>query len=84
VSEALAAYLSVPVDGYGRPIFLGVGLLDRDVPPNSTLTLVEQLRQRGQDLTFAATPIRTTAARCRPHSDSTPFLRMALGGGAGG
>ncbi|WP_374193340.1 alpha/beta hydrolase family protein [Mycolicibacterium sp. S2-37] len=83
VSGALAAYLGVPVDGYDRPIFLGVGLLDRDVPPNSTLTLAEQMRQHGQDVTLHVYPDRDHSGTV-PASlpDSTPFLRMALAGGS--
>ncbi|MCK0175023.1 S9 family peptidase [Mycolicibacterium sp. F2034L] len=85
VSEALAAYMGVPVDGYDRPIFLGVGLRDRDVPPNSSLTLADQLRDHGQDVTLRVYPEQDHSGTV-PASlpDSTPFLRTALGGGASG
>jgi len=36
VSEALDEYMGTPVSGYDRPIFLGAGLLDRDVPAKSS------------------------------------------------
>ena len=39
VSEALDEYMGTPVSGYDRPIFLGAGLLDRDVPAKSSLLL---------------------------------------------
>ncbi len=34
VSQALDQYMGTPVSGYDRPIFLGAGLLDRDVRPD--------------------------------------------------
>lgn len=85
VSEALAAYMGIPVTGYDRPIFLGVGLLDRDVPPNSSLTLAEQLREHGQDVTLRVYPDQDHSGTV-PASvpDSTPFLAAALGGGPAG
>jgi hypothetical protein len=84
-AEALDAYMGTPVSGYDRPIFLGVGLLDRDVPPNSTLTLYDQLKANGQDVTLRVYPEQDhsgTVLASLP--DSTPFLRTALAGGTGG
>ncbi|WP_082698778.1 lipase family protein [Mycobacterium sp. GA-2829] len=81
-AEALDAYMGTPVSGYDRPIFLGVGLLDRDVPPNSTLTLNDQLTANGEDVTLRVYPDEDhsgTVLASLP--DSTPFLRAALAGG---
>ncbi|WP_193043993.1 alpha/beta hydrolase family protein [Mycolicibacterium baixiangningiae] len=84
-AEALDAYMGLPVSGYDRPIFLGVGLLDRDVPPDSTLSLYDQLSANGQDVTLRVYPDQDhggTVLASLP--DSTPFLRTALAGGQGG
>jgi hypothetical protein len=79
--EALDTYMGIPVSGYDRPIFLGVGLRDRDVPPNSTLGLYEQLSANGQDATLRVYPDQDhsgTVLASLP--DSTPFVRTALAG----
>lgn len=84
-AEALDAYLGTPTSGYDRPLFLGVGLLDRDVPPNSTLTLYDQLTANHQDVTLRVYPDQDhsgTVLASLP--DSTPFLRTALAGGVSG
>ncbi|WP_110797648.1 prolyl oligopeptidase family serine peptidase [Mycolicibacterium setense] len=80
-AEALDAYLGTPTSGYDRPIFLGVGLRDRDVPPNMTLQLEEQLRANGQDVTLKVYPDEDhsgTVLASLP--DSTPFLAAAFAG----
>ena len=84
-AAALDAHLGIPVDGYDRPIFLGVGLLDRDVPPSSTLSLHDQLSANHQDVTLRVYPDDDhsgTVLASLP--DSTPFLQTALGGGVNG
>ncbi|MHC9296481.1 alpha/beta hydrolase family protein [Mycobacterium sp. LTG2003] len=81
VSDALDAYLGTPTSGYDRPIFLGVGLLDHDVPPNMSMQLNDRLRANGQDVTLKI-------YRDEDHSgtvlaslpDSTPFLRALFDG----
>jgi hypothetical protein len=83
-ADALGTYMGTPVSGYDRPIFLGVGLLDRDVPPDSTLSLYDQLSANGQDVTLRVYPDEDhsgTVLASLP--DSTPFLQTALAGGAG-
>ncbi|KHO22243.1 lipase [Mycolicibacterium setense] len=80
-AEALDAYLGTPTSGYDRPIFLGVGLQDRDVPPNMTLQLDDQLRANGQDVTLKVYPDEDhsgTVLASLP--DSTPFLAAAFAG----
>ncbi|MGE2712576.1 lipase family protein [Mycolicibacterium litorale] len=84
-AEALDEYLGIPVSGYDRPLFLGVGLRDRDVPPTSTLSLYDQLTANRQDVTLRVYEDQDhsgTVLASLP--DSTPFLRTALAGGAGG
>jgi acetyl esterase/lipase len=80
VSEALDAYLGTPDRGYDRPIFLGVGLLDRDVPPQSTLTFYDQLVANHQNVELRVYPDQDhsgTVLASLP--DSTPFLKAAFG-----
>ncbi|OBG91299.1 lipase [Mycobacterium sp. E136] len=74
-TEAIDTYMGIPADGYDRPIFLGVGLLDRDVPPDLTLRFADELTANGQDVTLKVYPDEDhsgTVLASLP--DSTPFL----------
>ncbi|ODQ87319.1 lipase [Mycolicibacterium flavescens] len=74
-TEAVDAYMGIPADGYDRPVFLGVGLRDRDVPPELTLRFSEQLSANGEDVTLKVYPEQDhsgTVLASLP--DSTPFL----------
>jgi dipeptidyl aminopeptidase/acylaminoacyl peptidase len=73
--------MGTPSTGFDRPIFLGVGLLDRDVPPESTLTFYDQLVANNQDVTLRIYPEDDhsgTVLASLP--DSTPFLQKAFTG----
>ena len=75
VSQALDDYMGTPVSGYDRPIFLGVGLLDRDVPPKSSLTLYDQLRANNQDVVLKVYPDEDHSGTVLASmGDSTPFV----------
>jgi hypothetical protein len=79
MADALHAFMGTPSTGFDRPIFLGVGLLDRDVPPESTLTFYDQLVANNQDVTLRIYPEDDhsgTVLASLP--DSTPFLRQAF------
>lgn len=79
ISEALDAYMGTPDRGYDRPIFLGVGLLDRDVPPQSTLTFYDQLVANHQNVELRVYPDQDhggTVLAALP--DSTPFLKAVF------
>ena len=81
IADALRAFMGTPSTGFDRPIFLGVGLLDRDVPPESTLTFYDQLVANNQDVTLRIYPEEDhsgTVLASLP--DSTPFLRQAFSG----
>ncbi|MDF1898711.1 alpha/beta hydrolase family protein [Mycolicibacterium smegmatis] len=79
VDAALDAYMGTPTSGYDRPIFLGVGMQDRDVPPNLTLQLDEALRANGQDVTLKVYPDEDHSGTVLASvPDSTPFLRAAF------
>jgi acetyl esterase/lipase len=81
IRQALADYMGTPVTGYDRPIFLGVGLKDRDVPPSSTLKFADQLKANGQDVTLKIYPDDDhSSAVLTSMADSTPFLRAQFEG----
>lgn len=81
IRQALADFMGTPVTGYDRPIFLGVGLKDRDVPPSSTLKFADQLKANGQDVTLKIYPDDDhSSAVLTSMADSTPFLRAQFAG----
>lgn len=80
MADALYEFMGTPSTGFDRPIFLGVGLLDRDVPPESTLTFYDELVANNQNVTLRIYPEEDhsgTVLASLP--DSTPFLRTAFG-----
>ncbi|QCB51706.1 lipase [Rhodococcus sp. PAMC28707] len=82
--DALKEYLSVPVDGYDRPIFLGQGLIDTMVPSPLSVPLVAGLIAHGQDVTYV--PYLYSGGEFVGHEgsmiasmgDSTPFVHRLL------
>ncbi|CAN5733331.1 prolyl oligopeptidase family serine peptidase [soil metagenome] len=80
MNMALDDYLTTPTGGYDRPLFLGVGLQDHDVPPESTLTLYDQLVANGQDVELRVYPDQDhTGTVLASMMDSTPFLQRVFG-----
>ncbi|AQA01833.1 alpha/beta hydrolase [Mycobacterium sp. MS1601] len=78
-AEALNDFMGTPSTGFDRPIFLGVGLLDRDVPPQSTLTFYDQLVANNQNVVlhvYSEEDHSGTVLASLP--DSTPFLAHAF------
>lgn len=76
---ALDEFMGTPTDGYDRPIFLGQGLLDTDVPPVSTQTLYRQLVDNHQDVELHIYPDQDhsgTVTASMP--DSTRFLHRIM------
>ena len=79
VDETLGRFMGVPVEGYDRPIFLGAGLQDTDVPAVSSLTLNQQLVDHNQDVELHIYPTEDhsgTVIASMP--DSTRFLQRVL------
>jgi Secretory lipase/Prolyl oligopeptidase family len=77
--EALHTFMGTPSTGFDRPIFLGVGLRDRDVPPTSTLSLYDQLVANNQNVTLRIYPEEDHSGTVLASLvDSTPFLRQAF------
>ena len=76
IDQALAEYMGTPVSGYDRPIFLGVGLLDRDVPPSSTLTFSDELMANGQNVELRVYPDQDHSGTVLASiADTTPVLQ---------
>lgn len=76
---ALARYMGTPYSGYDRPIFLGQGLLDTDVPAPSALSLYAQMRAANQPVELHVYPSKDhsgTVLASMP--DSTPFLARIM------
>ena len=79
--RALADFMGTPISGYDRPIFLGVGLKDRDVPPSSTLKFADQLKANGQDVALYVYPEDDHSSTVLTSmADSTPFLQAQFAG----
>lgn len=79
VRAGLADYMGTPYDGYDRPIFLGQGLLDTDVPAPSALSLYAQMRAADQPVELHVYPTEDhsgTVLASMP--DSTPFLSRIM------
>ncbi|MBS1691051.1 MAG: prolyl oligopeptidase family serine peptidase [Actinobacteria bacterium] len=82
MAEALYAFMGTPSTGFDRPIFLGVGLLDRDVPPQSSLTFYDQLVANNQNVVLNVYPEEDHSGTVLASLvDSTPFLRSAFENG---
>lgn len=79
--DALANYMGTPTSGFDRPVFLGVGLDDHDVPPASTLNFYDQLVANNQHVELRIYPDAdhdgTVLASL---TDSMPFIAKAFAG----
>lgn len=81
IGAALDGFLGTPTDGYDRPIFLGHGQNDADVPLRSSQTLYEQLIDHHQDVELHIYPDQDhsgTVLASMP--DSTRFLHQLMTG----
>lgn len=81
IGAALDGFLGTPTDGYDRPIFLGHGQHDGDVPLRSSQTLYEQLVDHHQDVELHIYPDQDhsgTVLASMP--DSTRFLHQLMAG----
>ncbi len=79
VQGALVEYMSTPYSGYDRPIFLGQGLLDTDVPVVSAGSLYAQMLAAGQPVDFRLYPGEDHSGTVLASiPDSTPFLARIM------
>lgn len=69
-------YMGVPTSGYDRPLFIGQGLTDTDVPAPAALSLVAQLKANGQDVTLHTYPTDHSGALLQSRVDSIPFVKQ--------
>ena len=78
-ADAIDAYMGIPSSGYDRPVFLGVGMRDRDVPPGLTLRFADALSASGQDVTLKVYPDADHSGTVLTSvPDSTAFLARAF------
>lgn len=78
-TEAIESFMGLPATGYDRPMLLGVGLRDTDVPPNMSERFFDQLVANGEPATLKVYPEEDhsgTVLASLP--DSTPFLAQQL------
>ncbi|WLP92721.1 S9 family peptidase [Gordonia sp. NB41Y] len=76
---ALTEYMQTPSSGYDRPIFLGQGLLDADVPAPSALSLYAQMKANDQPVTLKVYPDADHAGSVlQSMPDSTPWLAKIM------
>nr|WP_245551687.1 lipase family protein [Gordonia hirsuta] len=77
--EAMRQYMQTPYKGYDRPIFLGQGLRDVDVPAPSALSLYLQMKANNQPVTLHVYPDDDhSSAVLSSMPDSTPWLAQIL------
>ncbi|MFT3716375.1 MAG: lipase family protein [Gordonia sp. (in: high G+C Gram-positive bacteria)] len=79
ISAALVDYMRTPYSGYDRPVFLGQGLLDKDVPVFSAGSLYVQMVAAGQPVEFHLYPEKAhNGTVLASTADSTPFLERIM------
>ncbi|WP_345314080.1 alpha/beta hydrolase family protein [Gordonia alkaliphila] len=79
LSTAMRQYMLTPYRGYDRPIFLGQGLRDVDVPAPSALSLYAQMKANNQPVTLHVYPEDDhSSAVLASMPDSTPWLARIL------
>ncbi|TWS19804.1 alpha/beta hydrolase [Tsukamurella asaccharolytica] len=78
VYDALHAYMGTPTEGYDRPIFLGHGLTDIDVPLPSGLSLAAALAMHRQPVTLRLYPTDHIGAVYAAADDAAAFLARVM------
>jgi len=79
VRAALTEYMGTPQRGYDRPIFLGQGLLDKDVPAPSALSLYAQMKANSQPVELHIYPDKDHSGTVLASlKDSTPFVARIM------
>ncbi len=73
-------YLAMPTTGFDRPLFLGHGLLDLDVPVPATAAYVATLALTGQPVTFRTYPTDHRGTMSAALKDSLPFVARLFAG----
>lgn len=74
----LKEYMGTPDNGYDRPIFLGQGLTDIDVPAPSALSLAAALTANHQPLQLHLYPTDHSGTVYAATNDATAFLQSVM------
>ncbi|MGU3432090.1 lipase family protein [Actinomycetes bacterium M1A6_2h] len=78
----LNAYMGVPTSGYDRPIFIGQGAADLDVPAPSALSLLAQLTANNVPVTFKMYPNDHIGTGLAAQPDAIAFVNSVMSPGA--
>ncbi|MGP5080527.1 alpha/beta hydrolase [Corynebacterium variabile] len=83
-AAALRDYMTTPTDGYDKPVFLGHGLTDIDVPSPIGVALnsemwVRQFTGGNEQVEVHRYPTDHSGAMLASVADSTPFLQRIMG-----
>lgn len=83
-AAALRDYMATPTDGYDKPVFLGHGLTDIDVPSPIGVALnsemwVRQFTGGNEQVEVHRYPTDHSGAMLASVADSTPFLQRIMG-----
>ncbi len=83
-AAALRDYMATPTDGYDKPMFLGHGLTDIDVPSPIGVALnsemwVRQFTGGNEQVEVHRYPTDHSGAMLASVADSTPFLQRIMG-----
>ena len=79
VVAAIRRMLAIPTSGYDRPIFIGQGLTDTDVPAPLTAKFAAELMLNGVNLVFRMYPRAHIETVTDSLPDTTAFVRQLLG-----
>lgn len=72
--ETARDYLGMPETSFEEPVFLANGLVDTDVPMETTAAYVALLRANGADVTFRTYPTDHNSTMAASLPDSVPFV----------
>jgi dienelactone hydrolase len=72
--DTARAYLGMPETSFEKPVFLANGLVDTDVPMETTAAYVALLRANGADVTFKTYPTDHNSTMAASLPDSVPFV----------
>jgi hypothetical protein len=72
--SVLADYMGLPESGYDRPLFIGQGLADIDVPAPGALAFAAALRANGQQVTLRTYNTDHSGALTQSLADAIPFV----------
>lgn len=79
IHKALQEYMGTPASGYDRPIFVGQGLKDVDVPAPFAISLVTEMYLRGEPVEFHLYPKYDHSQTVNGSlKDSTPFVARVM------